>query len=385
MKQAKTMTRESEKWLLEVRSRTKDMDKPQGLFFYFDETNNFLKVTLNPSKNNYVNDYSAIEKDFILGGICFRERFDTDSLFDALNLQKNTKELKFKHLSQRRSDFLALISNERVVSFVDWLYKSKGLYIHYALKNNIHFALSELVEVVLKLNTTLQPANIHIKDALYSLAKGNEEDVLEIFSLYGFPRIAAESLYPFMQDLISLFEKSSSGDSKDYELVKYALSMVTEQMRIELFPGREPYCIVPGYSDFYLFRCGTLEGNEWFFDREEEVIKSLKNSRNPELVEKMNFLDSESCRFIQISDCVVGLLSRLFVFLDEQINHPSGMGICNLNNGQRDTLIKFNSVMERSSALSELLSLGIIASSLMKARKNMLKEILRQPIPFDSK
>ena len=55
------------------------------------------------------------------------------------------------------------------------------------------------------------------------------------------------------------------------------------------------------------------------FDNEEQVKKILDEKKmflNGELINNFEFKDSKSCVMLQISDCIVSILRKYFMFLD---------------------------------------------------------------------
>lgn len=84
-----------------------------GMTFYYDETGNCGKLILT---DNGVNDETALECDFILGGVAFDGEqcpADTGQLLQDLKLQSSIKELKFKHMTQKWQIVLGIYGEQQ--------------------------------------------------------------------------------------------------------------------------------------------------------------------------------------------------------------------------------------------------------------------------------
>ena len=115
--------------------------------FYYDETGNCGKLILT---DDGVNDETALECDFILGGVAFDGEqcpADTGQLLKDLKLQSSIKELKFKHMTRGGKVFLEFMGNSRVTTYMEWLHSSE-LYIHYATVNSLYYGLVDLVDSI---------------------------------------------------------------------------------------------------------------------------------------------------------------------------------------------------------------------------------------------
>jgi hypothetical protein len=63
----------------------------------------------------------------------------------------------------------------------------------------------------------------------------------------------------------------------------------------------------------------TFVNKKLIFDNEEQVKKILDEKKmflNGELINNFEFKDSKSCVMLQISDCIVSILRKYFMFLD---------------------------------------------------------------------
>lgn len=79
--------------------------------FYYDETNNIKKLHLNKGNFNV-----AFSSNFVLGGLAYMgAKPDVSDIFEGLNLQANTNEVKLKHLAF--GDFMDCLTSRKLTLF----------------------------------------------------------------------------------------------------------------------------------------------------------------------------------------------------------------------------------------------------------------------------
>ena len=99
------------------------------------------------------------------------------------------------------------------------------------------------------------------------------------------------------------------------------LKIAQSKNELVFIQNNYPYVLIKSYSQFYIHRCGQFSKSSHFFDEEptiEEEIKHLQFKENNKIFKNFRFIDSISDRHIQVSDMIIGLLAKLFYFLDEK-------------------------------------------------------------------
>lgn len=87
------------------------------------------------------------------------------------------------------------------------------------------------------------------------------------------------------------------------------------------------------------------------FDRElqiEEIIKDITLIYNNNEVKNFEFRDSKHDFYIQVSDCIVGLLGNLFTFLNKHTIDEISTELENLNKDQLKTLKLLTKIINKS-------------------------------------
>ena len=292
--------------------------------FFYDETGNCRKFLLT---NNGVNSLHALKHNFILGGVAYEgdlNSADFTKLKQILNFQKSQKELKFKYLYKNNKDFLSFMNEIYVTDFLRWIYDSE-LYIHYSTLNNLYYSLVDIVDSLLEIKPsfdTFTILNYPIKNALYNFAIKHQEELINLFIRYSYPNITdCKSFCNDFCDLIYTYNDYDDFNSGFLlEILRQMLKKGGKDNSLHFLKDNEPFILIEEYYLFYLERCEILSKSTHIFDEELTVQEKIKDVNLIEYGEKINnyyFVKSHENNYVQVSDLVVGLLSKLFYFLDE--------------------------------------------------------------------
>ena len=292
--------------------------------FYYDETGNCGKFSLT---ENSVNDTTALEKDFILGGVVYDGQncsADVDKLLQDLKIQSSIKELKFAHINRGRKSFLEFMGSSRVTTYMDWLYNS-GLYIHYVTLNNLYYGLVDLVDAIWECYPEFA-FNFewvqYLKSELYNFCSKHLGEILPLLYKYQFPNIAREEKQDFCLEFCDFIESWNAETEKAWfgmEVLRQMLKGVGRLGKISLLHDNDSNILVSEYYMLYLSRCCMYKSAKHYFDN-EKVIKDkldkieLVNDGVP--FKNYEFVESTENEMIQVSDVFVGLLARVFWYLD---------------------------------------------------------------------
>lgn len=295
--------------------------------FYYDETGNCGKLILT---DDGVNDKTALECDFILGGVAFDGEHcpaDTGQLLQDLKLQSSIKELKFKHIARGGKIFLEFMGNNRVTTYMEWLYNSR-LYIHYATVNNLYYGLVDLVDSIWEYRPefafSMEWAQ-DLKSKLYHFCMEYLDEILPLLHKYQFPNIARKDKKNFCLefcDFIQSFNDDTTEVGFGMEVLRQMLKDIGRHGEISLLYDKDSDILVSEYYTIYLGRCYTYKNAKHYFDF-EKVIKAeldeteLVNNGIP--FKNYEFVESKENELTQVSDVFVGILSRVFRYLDSII------------------------------------------------------------------
>ncbi len=293
--------------------------------FYYDETGNCGKFKVTETG---FNDPMALTRDFILGGIAFDGDecpADIDSLFSALNLKKEASELKFRHISRKKTEFHEWFGSKRACIFIRWLHDS-GLYIHYTLMNNLYYALVDMIDALWE----SQPQFIFspewvlgLKSTLYNFCKTHVDEVLVLFRKYNYPDVGLQDTSDFCNafcDLIRSYSDDRDPEGFLLECFRQMLKTAGKENKLSLLHDNEAGVLVDQYYTMYCARCYLYKNAIHHFDA-EHIIEHLLNETimmsEGKRFRNYDFCTSHTSPLTQISDAVVGIVSRVFEYLDE--------------------------------------------------------------------
>ncbi|MCL2058943.1 MAG: hypothetical protein FWH01_07775 [Oscillospiraceae bacterium] len=339
--------------------------------FYFDETNNIRKFLLTPSKVPRVNEPRGLHADFILGGVCFKNAPCCDDLFDFYKSKHIVKELKSRHLFKHNQDsFQYDFSGERVTALFDWFEKNQDVYLHYAIVNNLYFALVDIVDSLPDTWLHMYKFHFELKDALYRVCKLYQEDILELLCRYEYPNISRENLRNFAQKISDIIDDADIRDDFYAEALRQMLKTVNKITEMPFIVDNKSFVLQDGYSAIYTERMTTFRESILVFDKEPEVLKSfIKTSFLSELP-NCSFVDSAMEKFIQISDCIIACLSKTYQFLDSfYIEEIASMKV---EVALKNNLRRLKSLINRSDNKNRLLIMNLNARSLTQERYEKL-------------
>ena len=315
----------------------REMSNPQGIpysdkkmTFFYDETGNCGKFSL---REDGVNDPTALNNDFILGGVAFlgdKCPVNPEELISALKLQ--SAELKFKNI-YKAGNFMTFMGSHRTSIYIDWLYNS-GLYIHYATINNLYYALVDVVDSLWE----SQPQYafsfewvIQLKSALYNFAKEHLTETLDLLYKYHYPNIDKEEAEDFSQDFCNLIQTYNNEATEQgflIECIRQMLKYAGRHGELVFLHDNESNILIEEYYMLYQSRCYTFKYSLHHFDYEKVILakmqKAFMTDNNQPFI-NYDFIDSKQNKMIQVCDVFVGLMAKLFQFLDaisfESIEH----------------------------------------------------------------
>jgi hypothetical protein len=350
--------------------------KEQGLepfdknfIFYFDETNNFRKFLLKPSNETKVNKEECLNADFILGGVCFKNVPDCEGLFEFYENQGIIGELKSKHLF-KHNNFLYDFKGERVSALLKWFEENENVYIHYAIENNLYFALVDIVDSILDNYLHMFKYHLALKDALYRVCKLYQNRTLDLLCDYEYPNVSKDNLKKFARKLSDFIDEADIRDDFYAESLRQMLKSVKEKTAMPFIVDNKPFQLQDSYSIIYYHRIVNFKESILYFDEEKEVIEELKKVNFLSEFPKCSFKNSISERFIQISDCIIACLSRTFQYLDSIENND--IDCMEVEDEFKNNLRRLQSLIHRSDQKNKLLIFNLNAYSLTQGRQEKL-------------
>ncbi|WP_347028378.1 DUF3800 domain-containing protein [Intestinibacter bartlettii] len=292
--------------------------------FFYDETGNCRKFLLNDDGVNYTN---ALKNNFILGGVAFEGTTDVadfEKLREVLHFEEGQKELKFKHLYKKSKNFLTFMNSDRASGFLNWL-SDNNLYIHYCTMNNLYYSLVDIVDSLYEnYRFIFKDKNmiVTLKNALYDFAIAHCDEILDFLYRYKYPDV--KNCRGFCEELCQIISTYNNNKQTypDFflECLMQMIKQVGKENKLIFIQDNEPLLLISEYYLLYIDRCIILSKSTHIFDEEktiEDHFKDIKLLEDKKEIKNYKFVKSHENLYIQVSDMLVGMLSKLFIFLDE--------------------------------------------------------------------
>lgn len=330
--------------------------------FFYDETGNCRKFYL---KDADVNSIEGLTHNFLLGGVAYQgteHNVDFESLYRLMHFMEGQKELKFKHLYNKSTDFLSFMNSRRASDFLSWL-ENSGLYVHYSTLNNLYYSLVDIVDSLFELYPYLfsdMEFIMELKSALYDLTVQHWEEILDLLYRHTYPNVTNCSL--FCKELCELISQYNNEEELYpgffLETLQQMLKQAGKIDKLVFVQDNTSFQLIEEYYLFYLERCEIFSHSIHFFDEELTVQKRLENIQlieNGEEITNYHFIKSHENRYIQVSDMLVGLLGKLFLFLDENSLQEIVRYRTTISEIQAENFKKVYNLIERSDRHNKLL------------------------------
>ena len=330
-----------------------DILKFSNATFYYDESNNFRKISLERNLS------LSKEHDFILGGVMyFENHFDGDILVlkDKLKLQTNIKEIKSKYILKSK-EFLQCLSNKNVKIFLKWLYKT-NLYIHFIIVDHLYYSIVDIIDDIDSPDKNDLHNNLILKNELYKIINSDFEKFFKIFNDFKFPNISKPTIISFYKKIIEHIENFENLTDEQKYLVNI-LKIGMKQKEMIFLDNNNEGELIGDYLNFYIHYPYLLENSNFIFDEESRIQKKLEECKSfigEKEIKNISFKNSRDEDLIQISDCVVGLLAKLYeyAYQKKDINEIR-KDLIKLDSKQKSTLELLRKVLSKSIEKSELL------------------------------
>jgi len=312
--------------------------------FYYDETNNTRMFKL--TEDGFNDDDSAY---FILGGVVFDKENEItneslDGLYNDLCVPKNLAEVKFKFIKRKSKSFIELLSKKSVQIFVEWLEKH-NCWIHYSYQDNLYFSLVDIVDSMDE--SHLFPKTL--KNTLYECVKKDKAYFLGVLYQHNYPNITDQK--SFVSDIVSGIENVGNDDDFYLEYLRQSLKSYKHK-ELAFLQNNNDLVTIESYSGSYTNRIITFINGTHTFDQEETIeayinqIPSIKIKGKK--VQNYQFVNSKTCRLIQLSDWVVGIIRMWMSYMERLSIDELHVSLSLLNEPQRKTASQLQSIFNTS-------------------------------------
>jgi hypothetical protein len=282
--------------------------------FYYDETNIFhkLRLTYKGTNNN------LFEQSFFgLGGLYIEHgnNIDPSVMISMLKPQKSIKEFKYKYFSNNNTDVLNALDSKRFLNLMEWIDKN-GILIHFTLLEYLYYGISDIIDSMPDALKTLE-YNRLVKSVLYDAVRANSTAFLTLFYKFNYPDIARDRVKEFIGEFYDLYTSIVEYDNfniKDFpkELLRQMIKGSTTAEEMVFLHDNTPLELFKEYADLYIDRPVRFANSTHVFDEVDEITNILYEW-DIDYEKKLNakFINSKDCLYVQFSDAIIGLISRV--------------------------------------------------------------------------
>lgn len=343
---------------------------------YYDETENWRSISY---KNGRVNDPRAFEKDFILGGILLTDEAAISDLKEgAQKLPSPNGEVKSKSVLGGSSDFWKVLRRQETTDYLD-LIDREGASVHYHAQDNLYFSIVDIVDslIAMPAHSACLMFNRELKDELYLCARQDPIAFLNGLAHFGYPNIEQNNLRDFCEFLLYVISfrqltecPADEPEGFMLETLRQMVKAASKERILLLLEGNGEGALVEDFSGHYATTCAVLPNAKHFFDEESHISMALAAP-----IGNYEFIDSKSEPLIQLSDVWVGLLSRVFSFLDGWVRNPYMPEKRLLHSREMENLRTVKRLIDRANDLHRSLISNTNANSTILGRENALNII----------
>lgn len=317
--------------------------------FYYDETNNVRKLHLTPEGMNI-----RRPDCFVLGGVVHSgptRPIELAGLRTLLRLQPSLKEIKLKHLGS--GDFLGLLASGKIESFLDWL-TTQGFLIHYQVTDLLYWSIVDIVDsIVTEIGEPqLMAAHLLLKDSLYAVLREDVDGTAELLGRYRYPAVGRERRAAFIAELLELVGcHEYKLKHFSYYMLKGVLQAAREIPSLPYLEDETPNVLIDGFGSFVSNRLCLFKNAYHVLDDEPQIeayLTSLELSDGEVPLRHFRFVSSHSEPGVQLADPVVGLLGKLFTFLNRTPMGALHQEMNGLSDQQRRSLAMLSRLLDKS-------------------------------------
>jgi len=323
--------------------------------FYYDETNNLRKFWFK-NENKFNIPISDLSKNFVLGGVTHlksKMSFDTDTMIKTLKLPKNIKEMKLTYIA--KGNFLSSLKSKKLEIFLNWMI-SNDLFLHYSNLNILYWSAIDILESMIP--EELLQIHMELKTILYEFIKIDLNNFIEILYKYEYPNINRKEANNFLDEILGYIK---SNECKfilkhpiiDTNLIKLVYSIIAHSKNTELtfIMNEKSHILIDDLFIFYKKPFGIFKNSYHIFDEEssiEDIFNRWEFFNNTEKWKNFEFQDSKTNDLIQVSDVIIGLIGKLFTYINDAHFKELNQLKNNLDKQQLINLTKIVKLIDKS-------------------------------------
>lgn len=321
--------------------------------FYYDETNNSRKFRITEKDFN-----SSKDEDFVIGGLVYEgenRQFSLDKLFQSFKLQSNVKEIKRQHIAPGKT-FLECVKSPKLQLLLKWIIENE-VYVHFMAMNNLYFGIVDIIDSLVDDTkfSMLPPDYINLmKNTLYKYINADIDYIHSVFLKYNYPNIQSDNVQPFCEDFIAWIENINvENEQEDFglESVRQILKASRRKENLCFLSDNKDLILMDRYESLYVEPIYMFPHSQHIFDEEVEIVNKIKDIPiciDNQILCNYAFVKSKSSRWIQLSDVIIGLLGKMFLYANSKSNSEIINETMKLSDMQKENISLLKALIEKS-------------------------------------
>lgn len=279
---------------------------------YYDESGNDKHLIVKGDKLN--TDPNLV---FVLGGI---QSEDTIKLEDLKARMGKAATTELKSTKDLKGNFVEIIVKDNLKVILQ-LILEKNWHIHFNAIQILYYGFVDIVDSV----PGLSQYSFEFKAILYNVLKKDPSRTVAHFKKYKYPNIKDNQIYDFLGGICDMLDEQMTADAGKglfnplLSILKTELSYAKKMKSLVFIQDNNTHVWVEKFEQFYREEIWSFTNKTLVFDEEKQVMASIAETPvevDGNVLTNFSFKDSASDAMIQVSDYVVCILRKYFMFLD---------------------------------------------------------------------
>ncbi|OUR98408.1 hypothetical protein A9Q86_15295 [Flavobacteriales bacterium 33_180_T64] len=318
--------------------------------FFYDESNNPRKLYTRESDFN-----TSITGSFVLGGIVDNGSvFNFEELKNSLKLQKNVKEIKFKHLAS--GDFISCLKSRKINTYLKFI-NNEDILVHLSCINLLYYSIVDIVDSALMNRKELLERGpqfvAELKDIIHQVLREHLDETRSLFFKFNYPNISNADIPEFIKEIIAIanYENGNVKNQKNLKILKGILDFSSKKQKMPFLRGEKNNMLIEEFYQFYIKQVYMFKNSTHIFDNEDAIQKIVGDFNlidGKRTLKNYAFKDSKSEIMIQLSDIIVGLTSKYHSFINNHSEELITSEFEKLNDLQKNNLQLYVEIISKS-------------------------------------
>lgn len=338
--------------------KIRDSQKQLAPYINFDEKYNFFYDESNNPRKLYTRETdfnTSITGSFVLGGIVDDgNAFNFEEFKNSLKLQKNVKEIKFKHLAS--GDFLSCLKSKKLDTYLQFI-DDEDILVHLSSINLLYYSIVDIVDSALMNRKELLERGhqfvAELKDTMHQVLRENLDEARALFFKFNYPNISIADIPEFIKEIIVIanYKNGNIKNKKSLKILKEILAFSGKKQKLPFLGGEKNNMLIEEFYQFYIKQVYMFKNSNHTFDNEDaiqEIVGNFKLIDGKQTLKNYTFKDSQSEIMIQLSDIIVGLTSKYSSFINNHSEELIHLEFRKLNGLQKSNLRLYLKIISKS-------------------------------------